>query len=247
MSNMTNSIYSRHALLTSIVLLSTSLIILSCAHANGDDLIGDATSRPNLIQTYVDMSQIGLNFYPDSKVVQVYNNGSKGLSGEEKKKMINKYDDCHFNKAALPDMYTSYANEFAAIEVTSRQDFNGIAPGSLINEKITLVSVSPYKWLLSKGSANFDWSDVPKDYRTVLNANPNAGFDGLAAEILRPENYPVNKDLNSVCKDDLVLLSTHCLYLLFKETPSIKAQVITVTFVDGDKRISKTKEITFSN
>lgn len=225
-------------------LLVMTLLLSGCIRHKPDQY-GLTRVSASLIDSYVNMSEIELHFNPESSSLILYDIGRQGIWGDEMDKLTEKYDDWHYNKPLFPGTYGAFANEFTAITVTSDAEFNGIESGENIGAKMRIVAVSPYKWLKSKGTLEFDWSNIPSDYGKIINTTTTYPFGGFLEEKLLPENHPVNKPLTSLIPEDLLLLNYNCVYLLFTETPEIKTHNITVTFHEGEKSISATEEITF--
>lgn len=200
-----------------------------------------------LIDIYTRMDSLEVNFwtelnalYPRAKSPDDPWYTNYIYEGSNEWKALNKkYDDTHYNGyRVLPGQYNCYSNVFTGIEVVSDCEFNGIPAGDDLGSKVRIVARSPYKWLLSKATLSYDWSDIPEDYYIVdANSCKYNGFKWC--------EFPVNKQLSDLTQDDFVLLETERFYLLFTETPSVKEQNITVTFREGDKSYSATVAATF--
>jgi len=170
--------------------------------------------------------------------LRVFPAGMIFLSNDEQEPYIDRYDDTHWNNYRSPGDYATYANAFTGIDVVSDSEYNDIPAGGSLGSKVRIVSLSPYKWLLSRSTLTYDWSDIPEDYCTVDSR-------GCKYNALYPWEFPVNKYLADVTENDLVLLKAEELYLLFTETPSIKEQTITVTFREGDVSHSASVSVVF--
>lgn len=217
-------------------LLLAVFLIQSCGEKTHYDWSLSRSSR--LIDAYTRMTELDFNFSPATKSLQLFDPRREFLNGKERDALTEKYDDTFFNKPLMKGTYGAYANEFTGITVTSDTDFNDIRPGDNIGAKIRIVSVSPYKWLMSKGALTYDWTSVPADYKLLLTA-------GAAAQFLRQENHPVNKVLTALTSEDLLLLNDSCVYLIFDETPEIKTHNMTVSILDGENVYSVTKAVIF--
>lgn len=197
---------------------------------------------PQLIDVYITMTALDFNFFAQSRLLQLFDTKNKIVLGAEKDALIAKYDDTHFNEPIFHGKYSSFANEFTDITVTSDAEFNGVKPGDNLGGQIRIISVSPYKWLMSKGALTYDWTFVPSDDYNIVFAEY---AKGAFTSHYHPQNHPVNKVLTSLTPDDLLLLSTRCLYLVFSKAPEVKAHNLTVSFHDGANVFSATKAVVF--
>lgn len=195
-----------------------------------------------MIDSYKVMTNLLFNFDQKTSSLQIYDDGTKWLYGAEKDEMTKKYDDTHYNKRLLPGTFEAFTNGFAAITVTSDRDFNEIPAGEDLGEIIRIVAVSPLKWLESHGTATYDWSRLSPDYDLLFG---KMTAYNLSSTYLKEENHPVNKPLTALTSEDLTLLNTHCIFLLFTETPKEKVHRLTVSFQDGERILSTTNQVVF--
>lgn len=220
------------------ILCSLVLCALSSCGKSGVDPVGLNGKSTKLIDSYKEMTELSFNFNASTLSLRIFDNGDHWLSGTERDAMTAKYDDTHYDQVLAPGTYASFSNEFSGITVTSDADFNEITPGENLGGIMRIVSVSPYKWLASKGTLTFDWSVIPSDYQIVLGNDTD--------DFLRPQNHPVNKSLTALTAEDMLLLNLNCLYLIFSESPAIKTHNLTVVFMEGNKSFSVTKSVTFN-
>lgn len=214
------------------------ILVLGCAcNKITNENEGRNGISSKLIDKYLVMSNLNFSFNASTMSLHLFDEGNQWVSGAEMEALTKKYDDTHFNQRLYPGTYASFANEFAGITVTSDADFNGVKPGDNLGGLIRIVAVSPYKWLLSKGTLTYDWTSVPSDYKILLGDN--------ADEFLRPQNHPVNKVLTTLTPEDLLLLNVNCVFLIFAEVPEVKSHNLTVSFNDGTNVISVTKAVSF--
>lgn len=225
----------KHLKLPLLVFLLPVFLSLSCSKTTYDWTL---PRSPNLIDSYLRMTGLSFNFYPATKSLRIFDKGKEYIYGEEKKALTAKYGDTFFNRPLMHGTYGAFANEFTGITVTSDTDFNDISAGENIGAKMRIVAVSPYKWLMSKGSLTYDWTSVPADFQLLMTA-------AIAAEFFRKENHPVNKVLTALTPEDLLLMNYSFVNLIFEETPEIKTHNLTVSFYDGENVISETKTIIF--
>lgn len=212
------------------------LFVISCdIERPGSE--GLLTISERMIDSYKVMTDLQFNFITETSSLQIYDGGTKWLYSTERDEMTKKYDDTHYNKPLLHGTFEAFSNEFTDITVTSDRDFNGIAAGVNLGSIIRIVAVSPLKWLNSHGTATYDWSESQPDYDLLFNK--------ISDSYLTEENHPVNKPLTSLTTEDLALLNTHCIFLIFTETPKEKAHRLTVSFKDEDGNLTSTKEVRF--
>jgi len=220
------------------MIITGAVFISACACGEKTHYDWSLPRSSRLIDAYTRMTELDFYFSPATKSLQLFDPRREFLNGKERDALTEKYDDTFFNKPLMKGTYGAYANEFTGITVTSDTDFNDIRPGDNIGAKIRIVSVSPYKWLMSKGALTYDWTSVPADYKLLLTA-------GAAAQFLRQENHPVNMVLTALTSEDLLLLNDSCVYLIFDETPDIKTHNMTVSILDGENVYSVTKAVIF--
>lgn len=221
--------------------LAACLLTISCNREIFEPL-GPLSVSEKMIDSYKIMTDLQFNFSQKTSSLQIYDGGTKWLYGAERDEMTRKYDDTHYNKPLLPGTFEAFTNGFMGITVTSDRDFNGIAAGDDLGSIIRIVAVSPLKWLDSHGTVTYDWDKLPPDYDLLFNKMTNSN---LSATYLQEENHPVNKPLTTLTSEDLTLLNTHCIFLLFSETPKEKIHRLTVSFKNGEDSFSSTKEVTF--
>lgn len=224
-----------------LICLAACLLTISCNRTIFDPT-GLLNVSEKMIDSYKIMTDLKFNFDQKSSSLQIYDDGTKWLYGAEKDEMTKKYDDTHYNKRLLPGTFEAYTNGFSGITVTSDRDFNEIPAGDDLGEIIRIVAVSPLKWLESHGTATYNWDILPPDYDLLFSKMTDYN---LSALYLKKENHPVNKPLTDLTSEDLTLLNTHCIFLLFTETPKEKVHRLTVSFQDGERIFSTTNRVVF--
>lgn len=223
------------------------LCLAACATAISCDRetvepIGLLSVSERMIDSYKVMTDLLFNFDQKTSSLQIYDDGTKWLYGAERDEMTKKYDDTHYNKRLLPGTFEAFANGFSAITVTSDRDFNEIPAGEDLGDIIRIVAVSPLKWLDSHGTDTYNWDRLSPDYDLLFGKMTDSN---LSSTYLNEENHPVNKPLTALTSEDLTLLNTHCIFLIFTEAPKEKAHRLTVSFKDGEGSITSTKEVRF--
>jgi hypothetical protein len=214
------------------------IVATSCETTSGEPT-GLGVETENFISCYKYLTGVKVVFPQGTSVLVISDTSCAYLTDGQLDSIRTKYDDTHYNGWTL-NPRIAYANEFTGVTVTSDQEFNGIPAGENIGSLIKIISISPYKWLLSKGTFTFDWSNPPVEY------------DGLDGFLITPVRYtakqyhPVVKVLTELNKEDLLLLDgSNDIILRFTETPEIKHHNLTVTFYDTKGSFSATVDATF--
>ena len=124
-----------------------------------------------------------------------------------------KYDDFHYNQIDLPGTRVVLNNDFLSVHVTCDKDFCGIPSGAPIDSKITFVTVSPYKWLISGGTSTFNWQDqsnITGYFKLLPISSRWAKYKQL---------HPLEIKLSEMEKEDFNLWYRDYIYMNFDETP----------------------------
>ncbi len=206
-----------------IPILLLSVLVSSC-HKEVKRL-DTLRNRPNLVEPYCLMTGFSFGFSGDKIIIY---QPSEQVEYVNQKEMIEKYDDTHYNKGRLPYSYAALVNDFTGIEVISDTEFNELAAGEKLNSKIRFQALSPYKWLISKGEDEYDWGD--KAYTGKYRI---------------PEYHQVDKPLQDIAPEDLMLLAPGSVNLVFTETPAAHYHTLTVKITDRDSTFTATKEVCF--
>ena len=193
-------------------------------------------SRRGLIDNFYEMTSFSLDYSRNDNMLFV-RKPDNTISGPEKETLRTKYGDTLYYPTApavKEGKFDSYANGFTAIAVTSGSEFNGTPAGESLGDKIRIVGLSTYRYIKSRNEEFNPWTTIPEDYASMCSE-----------EDLCPENFPVNKSLSSLTKEDLALLNVNNLALKFTESPGIKEQKIKVTFYEGEKSCSAERTVLF--
>lgn len=223
------------------ILIIFAISFVSCNRETVEP-VGLLSVSERMIDSYKVMTDLLFNFDQKTSSLQIYDDGTKWLYGAERDEITKKYDDTHYNKRLLPGTFEAFTNRFSGITVTSDRDFNEIPAGENLGDIIRIVAVSPLKWLDSHGTATYNWDRLPPDYDLLFSKMTDSNLSSL---YLEEENHPVNKPLTALTSEDLTLLNTHCIFLIFTETPKKKAHRLTVSFKDEEGSITSTKEVRF--
>lgn len=218
---------------TTLIVLATSLLLTSCnvmeysvfrsyinTYYSYNDIAADLTNAGN-IKLY------------GSSFNQHYTWDAKGKAKEVYDSLCTQNNDVSYNTKMGYIVGTNwghaYAEDIVNIDVRSNSDFDEQHPvGTLLNDIITLISVSPKKFIDSGYQQTYGWqnnSNQSFQYEATSNNFGNGEFSS---------NYhPIEKKLSDITSTDMILagFDVYCYaFLLFDSTPTLsKTHELTVT------------------
>ena len=197
-------------------------------------------SRP-LISRFWRMENLTVRRVVKTNILGIFGGGP--VSDQENLRLRKQYGDSIWRPSGyrVQDLVIGcYCNEFTSISITSDKQFNDFPAGADLSPAVTLMAISPYKWLNSNGEEEYDWSwldKIPEESRG------NVPLIGVAVGY--PWCHFISKPLTEIRPEDLVLMELENIRLVFTETPQIKEHTLTVTLWEGDTPVTGTIEMVF--
>jgi len=203
------------------------------------------------VNTYYDYDNITLSITNNENIrispdtLSVHREYYWNSTGQNKKtydSICKAHNDLSYNKKRGYIVGTDWGHcstfDIVHIDIVSNASFDPQHPsGSLLNDLVYIISVSPKKYIDSGYNYSFDWkNETPKIFEKepeIYNFRNNTDN----------QNYcPINEKLSEIKSDMLVMLPAQYFgYLIFESMPTtIKEHIFTVTFtLSSGKTISK--------
>lgn len=131
----------------------------------------------------------------------------------------------------------AYAEDIASINVQSNSDFDEQHPAGIsLNDVITLVSVSPKKFIDSSYQQTYNWDTNLSESFKSESKSQNFGNGEFSLHY-----HPIEKKLSEITSSDMVLagFDIYCYaFLLFDSAPTAsKEHKLTITIRTGDGKV----------
>jgi len=199
------------------------ILLSSCDAAPEADLSGTRYSAC-YIQDYIEVAN--LTAQGNSSHLDIVAQG-KTIAGNT---LSASYNDLAYNREIVPHSTQAVCNCFKSIDLISDRDFDERhKAGASLADIVFLAGASPYDYIRSGYTQQFDWSDAPSFYKeNRLDRWYNAN------------NKPVYIRLSEIGERDLLLLNP-MFFLVFESQPTAsKSHEFTLTIVDEKGRTIRT-------